>query len=146
MVADDGSVNVAPFAVALTGAGTTTFGKAGVAARAATAGATPTVTTRTAAPISKRRMVSASLRQHVELRHVPAGQAHHRRSALQIGGPPGDRDGLRLARPQRDVVAGPDAGLHLVVAGQFGAAGGASADVGPQEEPDGRRGRVVGDG
>src|SRR5438874_5335083 len=145
MVADEVSVNVAPLAVSLTGAGTTTLGSAGVAARAAAAGAVPTVTMRTAAPISERRMVSASLRQNVELRHVPAGQAHHRRGALQVGGLPADRDALRLTGPERDVVAVPDAGLQLVVPGQFRAAGGTPADVGAQEEPDGRRGRRVGD-
>jgi alkylation response protein AidB-like acyl-CoA dehydrogenase len=55
-------------------------------------------------------------RRYIDLGHVPAGQADHRDRALQVSGPVGDGEPLRLAREQGDVVALPNARLELVVA------------------------------
>ena len=58
----------------------------------------------------------------VDLGDVPAGNADHRGGALQVGRGVGDSQGLRFAWPEGDVVALPDRGLQLVVAGEFLAA------------------------
>src|SRR2546423_8487002 len=104
MVAAGGRVKVAPLATALTGAGTTVLGNAGVAAAAGTVATVPTemVVIRSSATAisawwvlgssrsvgSMGRVLSASLwsaGDDVELRQVPAGEAHHRGGALEVG-------------------------------------------------------------
>src|SRR5256885_15816228 len=82
--------------------------------------------------VRRRRMViwqPPSLAQDVDLGDVPAGQADHGGRALQVSRVPGDGERLRLTREERDVVALPDRGLQLVVAGQLLAAGCAAPQV-----------------